>query len=166
MYLPIYLLKRICILFRYVSLHLKRICNNCFKSKPLSNLNGMRVYYTNILICIIIMHISESNRWWFLAISPLPAEFSTNFQMSLMYPSPRWDVPLSLKTNSRWRPLHARLVMCHRQPQTTSYNNNPPTRHIDRFRRFGASCNRYDTSETHDRGRWGRTFVDRVLSQL
>lgn len=57
--------------------------------------------------------------------------------------------PLSLKTNSPWRPSHARLMVCHRQPQTASYNNNPPTRHIDRFRRFGACWNDRDRRALH-----------------
>jgi len=56
---------------------------------------------------------------------------------------------LSLKTNAPWRPSHTRLMVCHRQPQTASYNNNPPTRHIDRFRRFGACWNDRDRLALH-----------------
>jgi len=76
---------------------------------------------------------------------PTLTEFSTNFRPSPMRPS-----PLSLKMNTLWRPSHAHLMVCHRQPQKASYNNNPPTSHIDRFRRFGAYWN--------DRDRLGRTF--------
>jgi len=76
----------------------------------------------------------------------------TNFRVPPIFsPSPWRGGPLSLKTNAVWRPSPARLVtVCHRQPQTTSYNNNPPTRHIDRSRRFGACRN--------DRDRRERTF--------
>lgn len=101
--------------------------------------------------------VASSKKWKNSFHSQLPPLIQNSRQISAfttyIYVRPLTGRPFVLENERAVTAVtRSSRGVCHRQPQTTSYiNNNPPTRHIDRFRRFGACWNDRDR-------RRGRTF--------
>lgn len=161
MYLPIYLPKRICILFWYVF----RICNNRYKSKPHSNLNGIRVYYTNIHIYYNNAYIRIKSLMIFSNKPPFHKIFD-KFPNIAMYP------PHDGASRCPWKRTRGDgrctlvswcvIVNPKRPPITTTLLRVISTAFDDSARPAIGTTEPKPTTAADE----GARFADRVLSQL
>jgi len=124
------------------------------------------VYKCIILIYIIIMHVSESNRWWFLAITPFPKNFRLISKYCLcIHPHDGASRCPWKRTRGDGRcTLVSRCVIVNpkRPPITTTLLRVISTAFDDSARPAIGTTEPKPTTAADE----GARFADRVLSQL